>query len=40
MCTISDNQVRYTLVKGEIPEADFKGSRRQCLAYIRRMSGE
>lgn len=40
VCIISDGQVRYQLVQGELPEADFTGTRRQCLAYIRRMSGE
>ena len=40
VCIINDGQVRYQLVQGELPEADFTGSRRQCLAYIRRMSGE
>ncbi|HEY9904674.1 MAG TPA: hypothetical protein V6D43_19940 [Candidatus Sericytochromatia bacterium] len=40
VCIVNDNQVRYTLIKGEVPEADFTGSRRECLAYIRRMSGE
>jgi hypothetical protein len=40
ICTISDNQVRYSLIKGEVREAEFTGSRRQCLAYIRRMSAE
>jgi hypothetical protein len=40
VCVVSDKGTRYTLVKGDVPEADFKGSRRQCLAYIRRMSGE
>jgi hypothetical protein len=29
----------YSLVEGELPEAEFTGSRRECLAYIRRMSG-
>jgi hypothetical protein len=40
VCIVNDNQVRYTLIKGEVPEADFTGTRRECLAYIRRMSGE
>jgi hypothetical protein len=40
ICTVSDNKVIYSLVQGEAPEAEFTGSRRQCLAYIRRMSAE
>lgn len=40
LCVISDKETRYTLVKGEVPEAEFIGTRRQCLAYIRRISGE
>jgi hypothetical protein len=40
VCVINDNEVRYQLVQGKLPEADFTGTRRQCLAYIRRMSGE
>jgi hypothetical protein len=40
VCIISDGQIRYQLVQGELPEADFTGTRRQCLAYIRRMSEE
>jgi len=40
VCIISDGQIRYQLVQGELPEADFIGTRRQCLAYIRRMSEE
>jgi hypothetical protein len=33
ICTVSDNKVIYSLVQGEAPEAEFTGSRRQCLAY-------
>jgi hypothetical protein len=40
ICTVSDNKIIYSLVQGEAPEAEFTGSRRQCLAYIRRMSAE
>ena len=40
ICTVSDNKVIYSLIQGEAPEAEFRGSRRQCLAYIRRMSAE
>lgn len=40
VCIVNDNQVRYSLIKGEVKEADFVGTRRECLAYIRRMSGE
>jgi hypothetical protein len=40
VCVINDNEVRYQLVQGKLPEADFTDTRRQCLAYIRRMSGE
>jgi len=40
VCVINDNEVRYQLIQGKVPEADFTVTRRQCLAYIRRMSGE
>jgi hypothetical protein len=39
VCIVSDKRVSYSLVEGELPEAEFKGSRRECLAYIRKMSG-
>jgi hypothetical protein len=39
VCIVSDKRVSYLLVEGELPEAEFTGSRRECLAYIRKMSG-
>ena len=39
VCIVSDKRVSYSLIEGELPEAEFTGSRRECLAYIRRMSG-
>jgi hypothetical protein len=35
VCIVSDKRVSYSLVEGELPEAEFTGSRRECLAYIR-----
>jgi hypothetical protein len=32
ICTVSDNKVIYSLVQGEVPSAEFTGSRHQCLA--------
>jgi hypothetical protein len=37
---ISDNEVYYSLVQGEHPEAVFVGSKKQCLKYIRDVSGD
>ncbi len=35
VCIVSDKRISYSLVEGELPEAEFTGSRRECLAYIR-----
>ncbi len=37
---ISDSEVYYSLVQGEHPEAVFVGSKKQCLKYIRDVSGD
>ncbi len=37
---ISDSEVYYSLVRGEHPEAIFVGSKKQCLKYIRDVSGD
>jgi hypothetical protein len=36
---IADDETVYSLVSGEHPEAVFTGSKKQCLKYIRNMSG-
>jgi len=36
---ISDSEVYYSLVQGEHPEAVFVGNKKQCLKYIRDVSG-
>jgi hypothetical protein len=36
---ISDSEVYYSLVEGEHPEAVFVGNKKQCLKYIRDVSG-
>jgi hypothetical protein len=40
VCVVSDSGTTYSLVKGEHPEADFVGSKRQCLRYIHNLSEE
>ena len=37
---VSDNEVYYSLVQGEHPEAVFVGNKKQCLKYIRDVSGD
>lgn len=37
---ISDSGITYSIVKGKHPEADFVGSKRQCLRYIHNLSEE
>jgi hypothetical protein len=37
VCIISDEGVSYTLIKGIHPEADFVGSKKECLKYIQRI---
>jgi hypothetical protein len=37
VCIISDEGVSYTLVKGIHPEADFVGSKKECLKYIQQI---
>jgi hypothetical protein len=34
ICIISDEGTTYSIVPGVHPEADFVGSKRQCLKYI------
>jgi hypothetical protein len=34
ICVVSDEGTTYTIVKGVHFEADFVGSKRQCLKYI------
>jgi len=36
---VSDSEVYYSLVQGEHPEAVFVGNKKQCLKYIRDVSG-
>jgi hypothetical protein len=36
---VSDSEVYYSLVQGEHPESVFTGSKKQCLKYIRDVSG-
>lgn len=38
--TVSDFETHYSLVQGEHPEAVFVGSKKQCLKYIRDISGD
>ena len=38
--TVADTQTVYSLVQGEHPEAVFVGSKKQCLKYIRDVSGD
>lgn len=40
VCTVSDFGVTYSIVFGQHPEADFIGSKRQCLKYIYQQSEE
>ncbi len=37
---VADTQTVYSLVQGEHPEAVFVGSKKQCLKYIRDVSGD
>ena len=37
--TISDSETYYSLVQGEVSQAVFVGSKKQCLKYIRDISG-
>ena len=34
ICVVSDEGIVYSVVQGNLPEADFVGSRRQCLRWI------
>jgi hypothetical protein len=36
---ISDSETYYSLVEGEVSEAVFIGTKKQCLKYIREISG-
>lgn len=36
---VSDSETYYSLVQGEHTEAVFVGTKKQCLKYIRNMSG-
>jgi hypothetical protein len=36
---VNDDKAVYSLVSGEHPEAVFTGSKKQCLKYIRDISG-
>jgi hypothetical protein len=36
--TISDSGVTYSIVSGQHPEADFIGTKKQCLKYIYQQS--
>jgi hypothetical protein len=36
---VDDDETVYSLVSGEHPEAVFTGSKKQCLKYIRDISG-
>lgn len=38
VCIISDGQITFQLIQGELPTADFTGTQRQCNNYIRRQS--
>jgi hypothetical protein len=38
--TISDFGVTYSIVSGQHPEADFIGTKKQCLKYIYQQSEE
>jgi hypothetical protein len=40
ICFVSDEGTTYSVVKGVHPEADFVGSRQQCLRYIHSLSEE
>jgi hypothetical protein len=40
VCVVSDQETTYSIVKGVHPEADFVGSRKQCLRYIYNLSEE
>jgi len=40
ICVISDEGVSYSIVRGAHPEADFVGSKRQCLKYIYDLSDD
>jgi len=37
---VADAQTVYSLVQGEHPEAVFVGNKKQCLKYIRDVSGD
>jgi hypothetical protein len=36
---VSDSETYYSLVQGEVLQAVFVGSKKQCLKYIREISG-
>ncbi len=36
---VDDDETVYSLVSGEHPDAVFTGSKKQCLKYIRDISG-
>jgi len=37
---VSDSETYYSLVQGEHSEAVFTGTKKQCLKYIRDVSGD
>lgn len=37
---VSDSETYYSLVQGEQSEAVFVGTKKQCLKYIKEMSGD
>ncbi len=39
MIRVSDFETYYSLVQGEVGEAVFVGTKKQCLRYIRDISG-
>jgi hypothetical protein len=40
ICVVSDEGTTYSIVKGTHPEADFIGSKKQCLKYIYQLSDD